>query len=334
MTLCGGDCQADSGNPNICVEASRDAEPDIRVSCGDGRMANECIDCPFDSETRRDNITRCSGDCEIKNSTTGAQFCGDVTRRDPVTAPPPLGDRLEEVVVSIWSSGRRRPDAIRVHAKICVGDNCCKTDTRETRGGLLKFSRAFQNFGNCSELKKRGNENVHLQVLKSGSITPLRVFDVVASFGEYLYIATTYSGIIGWGVFSRTTESEAAEAPISFPPTQCPGDEKSVINTCPKEHVRVLKQLPAARKFCIYQGCDAFSADLSIINIGQLGSGGFCVERKGLFPQHKYCCDLDQYFTDYNWTTGFFVDKENSQIAFPRCHESIMIYERTDDIDK
>ena len=244
-----------------------------------------------------------------------------------------------------------RPSAIRVHAMICVGDNCCRTDTRETRGGLLKFSRAFQNFANCSELNKRGNENVSVKVLKSGSNTPLRVLDVVASFGEYLYIAPTYYGNIKWGDFSTTTESEAAEAPISFPPAQCPGDKKPVINTCPKEHVRVLKQLPPARKFCIYQGsvllfnlllsvmklfprCDSFSADLSTINVDQLGSGGFCVERNGFFPQHKYCCDLDQYFIDYNYTTGLFAQKEDSQIAFPRCHESIMIYKRTDGIEK
>ena len=179
-----------------------------------------------------------------------------MSERDPVTTSSPLGARLKEVVVnirnsawSIWS----RPSAIWVYARICVGDTCCGTNWGETRGGLLKFSKAFENIGRCSELTKRENEEVQLQVLTSESDTPLRVSDIVASFGENLYTANSHSGIIAWGDFSRTTESEAAEVPFSFPPAQCPGDENTVINTCPKEHVRVLKELAFAQKFCIYQ---------------------------------------------------------------------------------
>ena len=84
----------------------------------------------------------------------------------------------------------------------------------------------------------------------------------------------------------------------------------------------------------LFPRCDAFSADLSTIEVGELGSGGFCVERRGFFRQHQYCCDLDQYFTDIDWITGGTVRKEESKIAFPRCDESIMIFDRTDVINK
>ena len=60
--------------------------------------------------------------------------------------------------------------------------------------------------------------------------------------------------------------------------------------------------------------CSTFTADMSRVQNEELGSGGYCVPKRQRYPQYKYCCDLEQYFTlpDGNETP-------RQDINFPRC---------------
>ena len=67
--------------------------------------------------------------------------------------------------------------------------------------------------------------------------------------------------------------------------------------------------------------CDLFTADLSTIENGDLGTGGYCIPKNSWYPQYQYCCDLYQYFTNRDGT-------EKQGTNFPRCN--FMNYTRTD----
>jgi len=101
----------------------------------------------------------------------------------------------------------------------------------------------------------------------------------------------------------------------NLPEPHCPEALTPKANSCPKENVRVHERLNDERKFCYYQVCRTFTADLSTVQTEQLGSGGYCVPKIQRYPQYKYCCDLEQYFTlpDENGTP-------RQEINFPRCH--------------
>lgn len=101
-------------------------------------------------------------------------------------------------------------------------------------------------------------------------------------------------------------------------PPLCP-DPTS--NICPREMVFVHSKLGRSHKFCRYDQCRGFSADLSRVAIGEIGTGGRCRDSDWNRTQYEFCCSFEQYFTHLNGT-------QKEGVNFPRC--SVMNHTRTD----
>ena len=67
--------------------------------------------------------------------------------------------------------------------------------------------------------------------------------------------------------------------------------------------------------------CRGFSADLSRVAIGEIGTGGRCRDSDWNRTQYEFCCSFEQYFTHPNGT-------QKEGVNFPRC--AVMNNERTD----
>merc|ERR550517_365892 len=92
-------------------------------------------------------------------------------------------------------------------------------------------------------------------------------------------------------------------------------------NICPRGKVFVHRNLGRSHKDCRYDQCRGFTADLSRVAIGDIGTGGRCRDSDFARTQYQYCCSSMKYFLHRDGSL-----KED--VNFPRC--VVMDDDRTD----
>eukprot|EP00092_Neocalanus_flemingeri_P108637 GFUD01139520.1.p1 GENE.GFUD01139520.1~~GFUD01139520.1.p1 ORF type:complete len:278 (-),score=51.02 GFUD01139520.1:137-850(-) len=232
-------------------------------------------------------------------------------------------DLLKEITVRIVNPGNNWTPKIRFTAEVCTGSNgsnCCETAVMFKRAGLYKFSEVFQDLGGCRNFSKSPDEEVSIRAIKTETDTPIRtplkVSKLTAHFGiDCLFIAEkeqswyTTANYLSWGESINATP-RLAEVYVTLPASACPDSNE---NACPMENIRVHRELEYARKVCFYQACSSATADHSTLEIGQLGTGGYCLARRAMNPQYSFCCDHEQYFIQLNRT------ERSDSNGFQRC---------------
>jgi len=260
------------------------------------------------------------------------------------TAPADIGQGyLSMIKVSLTPNVDEPIRQYGVQVQVCNGVNCCRTDAAFSRGGILTFASAFDNFRNCGQLRRR--RDLSVAVVKSSQeyylVDPLSVtitFGDGSAFRKQNVIScglwSSWSCRPGfrrlqWGVLytdmqqtrSQTIPTQAVPAP------RCPEVTNPNANACPRANVRVHEVLQQEWRSCYYQRCETVATDLSRIPNGEdgLGTGGYCAPSAELKPRYVFCCELRSYFTlpTRNEAGDAYIRKNATEIKFPEC--SVMI---------
>jgi hypothetical protein len=252
-------------------------------------------------------------------------------------------DILSKIKVGLRRNVEGRIRQYGVQVEVCNGENCCRTDTVFGRGGILTFVSAFNNLGNCGQLRR--SQDLSVTVLKSGReyylLDPLFVtiiFDDGSIFKKQdvircgrwssLWCEPTFIPL-HWGRTYRDMQQTGSRVipTQAVPAAQCPEVVNPNANACPRANVRVHRQKQQQeRKSCYYQVCETVSTDLSRLGDGEdgLGTGGYCAPTAQPQDQYIFCCDLESYFTHPNKTAaGDFRPKNPEDIKFPECSQMI-----------
>merc|ERR1712037_960255 len=347
----------------LLVHTFRGIEGDVQ--CGDSNTVPHCMYCIFASPPATPGIDmqncNTSLHCMLNDDssvcvrrpteapTLPVDASDDSSSEDigQAVLPSPPEDISQGILSKIKVSLRRNvEEPIRrygVQVKVCNGESCCRTNTTRSREGIITFVSAFNNLGDCGQL--RISQDLSVTVLKSSReyylLDPLIV---TVTFGDgsifkkqdaipcglwsSWYCRTTFRPL-QWGFTYRDMQQTRSRVipTQAVPAVQCPEVVNPNANACPRANVRVHGQKQQQeRKSCYYQVCETVSTDLSLIGDGEdgLGTGGYCAPTAQPQDQYIFCCDLKSYFAYPNTTAaGDFRRKNPEDIKFPECETMI-----------
>jgi len=325
------------------------------VVCGKNNREPSCRTCLLSPEgplqAPRIDLENCntSPDCMLNENSTNC-----VTRSENLLFSPTNANNSNtnntssesnlatssprEIFISMIKVNMRQKRArpIRqfgLQVQVCNERRCCPSHTVNTdvrTRSTISFASAIGNLGACETLPF--NQTVGVMVYMTTHEEPQEKFDllsVTVSFddGSVFKKEASYWSLkkLEWGHFYQkriVTRGNRREEAI--PVAHCPANNA---NACPRRNVRVHgRKDHRERKYCYYQNCETFSADLSTLANGHegLGTGGYCMPMPEPEAQYIFCCDLESYFTYPTLDPyGQYVKKDPEDIKFPRCSHMI-----------
>ena len=187
------------------------------------------------------------------------------------SAPADIGQGfLSTIKVSLTPNMNEPIRQYGVQVQVCNGENCCRTDPVFSRGGILTFTSAFNNFANCGQVRRRRDLSV-MVVKSSQEYYPLHLNSVTITFGDGSAFRKQADWTscrwtdwncqpqiipLQWGVtYGYMHQIRSQAIPTQAPPApQCPEVINPNANACPRANVRVHQmKRRQERRSCYYQ---------------------------------------------------------------------------------